>query len=90
MSIHPAPNFGMERVNSELVEAFAKVLVSARSEAGLSQEKLAELANISTRHVSYLENGNRQPTLTILRALSIGLGLPMSELLRRVEARLKT
>jgi transcriptional regulator with XRE-family HTH domain len=80
----------MERMNSELVAVFAKVLVSARSEAGLSQEKLAELANISTRHVSYLENGNRQPTLTILRALSTGLGLPMSELIRRVETRLKT
>ena len=79
----------MERVNSEVVGAFAKVLSAARAEAGLSQEKLAEQANISTRHVSYLENGDRQPTLSILRALSEGLGLPMSELLRRVEARLK-
>ena len=79
----------MERVNSELVGAFANVIAAARAEARLSQERLAELANISTRHVSYLENGDRQPTLTILRALSIGLGLPMSELLRRVEARLK-
>ena len=80
----------MERVNSELVGAFAKVLLAARTDAGLSQEKLAEQANISTRHVSYLENGDRQPTLTVLHALSDGLGLPMSELLRRVEARLKT
>jgi transcriptional regulator with XRE-family HTH domain len=76
----------MERVNSELIGVFASVLVAARSEAGLSQEKLAERANISTRHISYLENGDRQPTLTILWALSEGLGLPVSELLRRVEA----
>jgi transcriptional regulator with XRE-family HTH domain len=34
----------------------------------------------------YLENGDRQPTLTILWALSEGLGLPVRELLRRVEA----
>lgn len=80
----------MERVNSELIGAFAKVLVAARTDAGLSQEKLAEQANISTRHVSYLENGDRQPTLTVLGAISDGLGLPMSELLRRVEALLKT
>jgi len=79
----------MERVNSELVEAFAQVLVDARAKAGLTQEALAERANISTRHVSYLETGDRQPTLTILRALSLGLGLPMSELLARVEAALK-
>lgn len=79
----------MERVNSELVKRFAQVLSEARAEAGISQEVLAERANISTRHVSYLENADRQPTLTILQALSVGLGLPMSELLLRVEARLK-
>lgn len=79
----------MERVNSELVKKFAQVLSEARAEAGISQEVLAERANISTRHVSYLENADRQPTLTILHALSVGLGLPMSELLLRVEARLK-
>lgn len=79
----------MERVNSELVEAFAQVLVDARAKAGLTQEALAERANVSTRHVSYLETGDRQPTLTILRALSLGLGLPMSELLARVETALR-
>ena len=52
----------MERVNSELVVAFAAVLSDARAEAGLSQESLAERANISTRHVSYLETGARQPS----------------------------
>lgn len=79
----------MKRVNSELVFVFAKVLADARAEAGLSQETLAERANISTRHVSYLENGDRQPTLTILRALSVGLGVPMSELLARVEEHIR-
>lgn len=79
----------MERVNSELVDAFAKVLAEARAERGISQETLAERANISTRHVSYLENGARQPSLTILLALSAGLGLPMSELLHRLESRLR-
>jgi transcriptional regulator with XRE-family HTH domain len=79
----------MDRVNSELVGVFAQVIVEARAQAGLSQEALAERANISTRHVSYLENGKRQPTLTVLLAVSIGLGVPMSELLQRVEARLK-
>lgn len=79
----------MERVNSELVDAFAKVLVEARAECGISQETLAERTNISTRHVSYLENGARQPSLTILHALCVGLGLPMSELLLRLDERLR-
>lgn len=80
----------MERVNSDLVRAFAKVLSDARAEAGISQEVLAERANISTRHVSYLENGARQPTLTILHALCIGLGVPMSDFVRRVDDCLKS
>lgn len=75
----------MERVNSELVNAFARVLTHARTDAALTQEALAERASISPRHVSYLENGDRQPTLTVLLALSEGLGVPISELLRRVE-----
>lgn len=75
----------MERVNSELVNAFARVLTAARTDAALTQEALAERANISPRHISYLENGDRQPTLTVLLALSGGLDVPMSELLRRVE-----
>ncbi|WGV16005.1 helix-turn-helix domain-containing protein [Fuscovulum ytuae] len=80
----------MERVNSDLVRAFAKALTEARAEAGISQELLAERANISTRHVSYLENGARQPTLTIFQALCVGLGIPMSDLVRRVEDCLKS
>lgn len=76
----------MERVNSELINTFAKVLTEARTAAALTQESLAERASISSRHVSYLENGERQPTLTVLFALSVGLGMPMSELLRRAEA----
>lgn len=78
----------MERVNSELVAAFATVLAEARAECGISQETLAERANISTRHVSYLENAARQPSLTILHALCVGLGLPMSELMLRLDAKL--
>jgi transcriptional regulator with XRE-family HTH domain len=78
----------MERENGELVRAFAGVLMDARRDAGLTQEALSERANVSTRHVSYLETGKRQPTLVILHALCGALGVPMSEFVRRVEQRL--
>lgn len=78
----------MERENEELVRAFAGVLMDARRDAGLTQEALSERANVSTRHVSYLETGRRQPTLTIIAALCGALGMPMSEFVRRIEARL--
>lgn len=78
----------MERENGELVRAFAGVLMDARKDAGLTQEALSELADVSTRHISYLETGRRQPTLIILRALCEALDVPMSEFVRRVERRL--
>jgi len=78
----------MERENGELVRAFAGVLMDARKDAGLTQEALSERADVSTRHISYLETGRRQPTLIILQALCEALDVPMSEFVRRVEQRL--
>lgn len=70
----------MERVNKPLVAAFAETLRARRREAGLSQEELAAKADISVRHVSYLETGDRQPTLTVLLAVSEGLEIGSTEL----------
>lgn len=79
----------MERDNPELIKAFAAVLTDARRSAGFSQEALSERANVSTRYVSYLETGQRQPSLVIIHTLCGALGLSMSELVQRVEARHK-
>ena len=77
----------MERSNERLVAAFAGVLRERRERAGLTQEDLAERADVSARFVSYLETGRRQPTLTALAALSSGMGVSMSEIVRDLEER---
>lgn len=77
----------MERSNDRLVAAFAAVLRERRERAGLTQEDLAERADVSARFVSFLENGRRQPTLSALAALSAGVGASMGELIGEVEAR---
>ena len=55
--------------------AFGHVLRDCRVNAGVTQEQLADLANIDRTYVSLLERGLRQPTLETLfrlaRALSI-------------------
>ena len=78
----------MHRSNEHLVEAFAHVLREARQSAGLTQEDLAERAEVSVRFVSMLETGKRQPSLSALAALADGLGSPMSALVSAVERRL--
>lgn len=75
----------MERTNEPLLAAFATTLRSARTAAGLSQEDLAARADISARHISFLETRRRQPSLTILKAVSDGLGLTMSDFVGRIE-----
>ncbi len=77
----------MERSNELLVLAFAEALVAERKRAGLTQEDLAERANVSVRFVSFLETGKRQPSLSALAAVSLGLGISMSQLILVVEAK---
>ena len=78
---------GMDRTNDKLLTAFAEVLREVRQTAGLSQEDLAERSDLSTRFVSFLENRHRKPTLTVVMALSEGLGLTLQDFAGRVEAR---
>ena len=80
----------MERSNDRLVAAFAGVLRDRRRQAGLTQEALAERADVSARFVSFLETGDRQPSLTALAVLSAGLGIGMTELVEDVERRYRS
>jgi transcriptional regulator with XRE-family HTH domain len=77
----------MERSNDRLVAAFAGVLRERRERAGLTQEDLAERANVSARFVSFLETGRRQPSLSALASLSSGLGISMTDIVSELEAR---
>ena len=78
----------MDRTNAALTAAFAKVLRDKRGSAGLTQEQLAELADVSVRHISFLETGRRQPTLSIIAALSRGLSITLAEFASDIEAQL--
>lgn len=79
----------MDRSNEPLVAAFADALRDARGNAGLTQEELADRADVSVRFVSMLETGKRQPSLSALAAVCSGLGIPMSALVMAVEDRLQ-
>lgn len=80
----------MDRSNETLITAFSAVLREARMNAGLTQEELAERADVSVRFISLLENGKRQPSLSALAAVSAGLNISMSVMLAAVEGRLAT
>lgn len=69
----------MDRRDTDIVDAFARVLQERRRAMGLSQEELAHRAGLSTSYVSLLESRKRQPTLTVMYRLAKELGLSLPE-----------
>ena len=76
----------MERSNQRLAVAFGAALRQQRELAGLTQEQLAERADVSARFVSFLETGKRQPSLSAIEVLSYALGVRMTFLVDVAES----
>ena len=68
------------QVAQKAVLAFPSRLKNLREEAGLTQEELAEKAQISARAVSRYETGEAIPDLRIIHKLAWGLGCDSCEL----------
>ena len=72
----------MSTIDEEkIIKAFGKVLKAKREEAGLSQEQLAFSIDSHFTHISRLENGHKQPTLTMIYKLSNVLKINPDQLL---------
>ena len=65
--------------------AFGLAVRRRRTQAGISQERLAELAQVERAYVSALERGRRNPTLITLHRIASALGIPLPELLVEAE-----
>ncbi|WP_316413760.1 helix-turn-helix domain-containing protein [Mesoterricola silvestris] len=61
---------------------FARNLRSIRKEMNLSQEGLADLANLHRTYVGDVERGERNISIDNMEALAEALGVPLWELLR--------
>jgi len=73
-----------KRLAKSVAKRFGIELRKARVDAGLTQQALAEQAEIDPVFVSLLENGHRQPSLTVLLCLERVLALPSGNLVQRV------
>ncbi len=58
---------------------FSHLLKHWRLQRRLSQLELAGQANVSARHVSFLESGRSQPSREMVRLLGIALDLPLED-----------
>lgn len=60
---------------------FGRELRKLRRQRGLTQERLAELAELSTPYVSHLERGSKKPSMAVLVRLADCLGVTVDRLL---------
>jgi len=74
------PGAGGETVSMTVPHsAFGPALREFRRSRGLSQQGLADTAQVSTRHLSYLENGRSAPSRQMVLVLGSALDLPLRE-----------
>ena len=73
----------------ELNKIFGVVLRDLRDKSGLSQEKLAELSDLERTFISFLERGERQPSLTTIFKIANALDISATQLISEVEDRIQ-
>lgn len=64
---------------------FGDVIRRMRKERGLTQERLAERADIATDYLGFIERGENVPTLPVILKIARGLKVPPAELFRDFE-----
>lgn len=70
-------------------QAFGEVLRELRNQRGLSQEALSFACDRHRTYVSILERGLNSPSLSTVWMLADALGVKPSEIVRRVETRVR-
>jgi transcriptional regulator with XRE-family HTH domain len=64
---------------------FGRHLRNAREAAGLTQEDLADRADLHRTYISLLERDQRSPTLDVVFALAKAMGTSASDLVAKTE-----
>lgn len=72
-----------------VAQAFGEVLRELRNQRGLSQEALSFACERHRTYVSILERGLNSPSLSTIWMFADALGVKPSEIVRRVETRVR-
>ena len=69
-------------MSQNVYQRIGKHLRAYRKSAGMTQEKLAEKANISVHHLGFIERGKAKPTLDTLARIAAAVGIAVEDLFR--------
>jgi transcriptional regulator with XRE-family HTH domain len=81
---------GTTTFDAELAQAFGATVRALRSEQGVAQESLANLAGIERSHMGKIERGEHMPTLAIIFKIASALGCSATALMAAMESRIVT
>lgn len=79
---------GATTFDAELAKAFGAAVRMLRSERGIAQESLANLAGIERSHMGKVERGEHMPTLAIIFKIASALGCSTATLMTATENQL--
>ena len=69
-------------------QAFGAAVRAARTEDGIAQEALANMAGVERSHMGKIERGEHMPTLVMILKIARARGRSAGELMLETEARL--
>ena len=79
---------GATTFEAEPAQAFGAAVRALRTEQGVAQETLANLAGIERSHMGKIERGEHMPTLAIILKIARALGCSAADLMTATENRL--
>ena len=79
---------GSTTFDAELAQAFGAAVRALRTERGIAQETLANLAGVERSHMGKVERGEHQPTLSLIFKIAGALGCSTTVLMAEAEDRL--
>jgi transcriptional regulator with XRE-family HTH domain len=71
--------------HKNLSKAFAEVLRKHRKRKKITQETLAEKADIASKMVSLIERGEINPSLNLMDSIALGLEVPLADMIAEAE-----
>lgn len=79
---------GTTTFDAELAQAFGAAVRALRTERGIAQETLANLAGVERSHMGKIERGEHAPTLAIIFKIAKALECSTAVLMAEMESRL--
>lgn len=81
ITIRKSTEAALKREVKDMRKVLAERLYELRTEADLSQARLAEIAGVDRKTINRIENGHFSPALDTIVRLSVALGIAPSTLL---------